>query len=334
MSDKNVVMSNKIVKGRYSFTKEEQNFIYHVISQISKEDKDFYEYEVCISHLEKLDLRKKNHVRFKDFAVNLITKKIILRDEKTKTTTVTSWFSSISHTDSTSVIKARFDPKLKPYLIQLKDEFVQAKLPTLLQFNSKYSSRLYLLLKSDYDRQNKYRKKLFVDYDIDDLIKRFEMPVSYSQRYSLFKNDFLNKAIDEINEHTELNISYEELKTGRKITSIEFCISHKEKTTEQLIKEIEQTQTLSDYLPAGLNNTTIKILLHEDLELKKHDLKHIFEHYKIEDIEQICNELFNTWDSSKLISRAGFLRGKLKLLNKKKTQNFDFSFDKLFDEKK
>jgi plasmid replication initiation protein len=36
--------------------------------------------------------------------------------------------------------------------------------------------------------------------------------------------------LNKINEHTGLTISYKELKTGRKITSIEFCISEKEKT--------------------------------------------------------------------------------------------------------
>ena len=330
-TDKNLVVANQLVKGRYQLTKEEQNFIYLMISQINKDDTKFTEYQIHIKDLESSELSNKNYQRYREFADSLMKKTIRIEDDKRILTA--NWFAHIEYLKDTGIIRATISEKLKPYLLQLKKEFVQAKLPTLLQFNSKYSSRLYLLLKAHFDRQKKHKENLFVVYDIEDLNNRFELAKSYNQ-YSNFKDKFLLKSIDEINEHTELNISYEELKTGRKITSIEFCISHKEKTTEQLIKEIEQTQTLSDYLPAGLNNTTIKILLHEDLELKKHDLKHIFEHYKIEDIEQICNELFNTWDSSKLISRAGFLRGKLKLLNKKKTQNFDFSFDKLFDEKK
>jgi plasmid replication initiation protein len=258
---KNVVLSNKIVSGRYSFTKEEQNFIYHVISQISKNDIDFKEYEVCISSLSKLDLIKKNHVRFKEFAINLINKKIILRDKKTKTTTVTSWFSSISHTDGTSIIKACFDPKLKPYLIQLKQEFVQAKLPTLLSFKSKYSSRLYLLLKSDYDRQKKHRQNLYVIYTPNYLISQFEMPNSYENKYTNFKERFLLTSIEEINKKTELKIIYKELKTGRKITSIEFIITEKEKTQEQLKKEIISTKTLSDYIPKDLSSKAIGVLL-------------------------------------------------------------------------
>jgi len=334
MNGKNVVLSNKIVKGRYSFTKEEQNFIYNVISQISKDDGDFKEYKVSFRDIESLEGTVKNYKRFIGFAESMLAKILKIRDESKRETIVCSWFSSLKHKDGNNYVLARFDPLLKPYLIQLKEEFVQAKLPVLLSFKSKYTSRLYLLLKSDFDRQKKHKQNLFVVHDTDDLINQFEMPKSYTVRYSLFKNDFLNKSIDEINEKTDLKIGYLERKTGRKITSIEFCISHKEKTESQLRKEIEQTVTLSDYLPNGLSNNTVEILLDEDMGFQKHDLKNIFEHYKTEDIEQICYELFNCWDSDNLTSRQGYFRGKLKLLNKKKTQNFDFGFDtKFFDEK-
>jgi len=327
MNGKNVVLSNKIVKGRYSFTKEEQNFIYNVISQISKDDGDFKEYKVSFRDIESLEGTVKNYKRFIGFAESMLAKILKIRDESEHETIVCSWFSSLKHKDGNNYVLARFDPLLKPYLIQLKEEFVQAKLPVLLSFKSKYTSRLYLLLKSDFDRQKKHKQNLFVVHDTDDLINQFEMPKSYTVRYSLFKNDFLNKSIDEINEKTDLKIGYLERKTGRKITSIEFCISHKEKTESQLHKEIEETKTLSDYLPYGLSNTTIKILLDEELGLQKHDLKNIFEHYKAEDIEQICDELNRSWNSQQLMSHIAFFRGKLKQLNKKKTENLSLNIE-------
>jgi plasmid replication initiation protein len=325
MNNKNVVMSNKIIKGRYSFTKEEQNFIYSVISKISANDVDFQTYRIDFNEQSELYKTTKNYKRFTSFAESLICKPIkIIDGDKT---IVCSWLSCISHQGNNSYIDCSFDPHLKPYLLELKKEFVQAKLPTLLSFKSKYSSRLYLLLKSDYDRQKKHKINLVVVYDVIDLIKQFEMPKSCMQRYSKFKEFILEVALDEINTITSLGISYKELKTGRKITSIEFCISHKEKTESQLRKEIEETKPLSDYLPYGLNNKAVEVLLNEEINFKKHDLKHFFEHYKTEDIEQICYELFNCWDSPKLMSREGFFRGKLKLLNKKKTENLSLNID-------
>ncbi|MEY8768772.1 replication initiation protein [Francisella philomiragia] len=330
MNDKNVVLSNKIVKGRYSFTKEEQNFIYNVISQISKDDEDFKVYKIDYKELVSLEKTSKNYKRFILFADSLVSKTIKIRDEKAKLTLICPWFSHISHYDNNPYIEASFDPKLKPYLLKLKKEFVQAKLPTLLSFKSKYSSRLYLLLKSDFDRQKKFKQNLFVNYDVESLINRFEMPKSMLTRYSKFKEFLLVTALKEVNNKTELNIQYKELKTGRKITTIQFCISKKEKTEQELIKEILSTQTKSDFIPEGLSNKTIQVLLDDELGFEKHDIKKIFDHYRIEDVESICEELWSSWDNAKIISRAGFIRGKLKNLNKKKTQNHNlFGFDEI-----
>jgi plasmid replication initiation protein len=329
-NDKNLVVANQLVKGRYTLTKEEQNFIYLMISQINKDDTEFTEYQIHIKDLESAELTQKKYSRYRDFAKSLMSKVITIEDDKRILTA--NWFAHIEYIKNTGIIRATISKKLKPYLLQLKTEFTQAKLPTLLQFNSKYSSRLYLLLKADFDRQKKHKQNLFVVYYIEDLNNRFELPKSYNQ-YSNFKDKFLLQSLQEINDKTDLQIDFFERKTGRKITSIEFCISHKEKTESQLRKEIEQTKTLSDYLPDELSNKSVGILLDEDLGFQKHDLKNIFEHYRIEDVEQICHELFNCWDSQKLMSREGYFRGRLKLLNKKKTQNFSFGFDtKLFDE--
>jgi len=278
-NNQNLVASNKLVKGRYKLTKEEQNFIYLMVSQIKKEDTDFYGYKIHISELENRELTQKNYKQYREFAQGLVSKTITIEDNTRILTS--SWFSSVEYIKDTGCIYACFDPKLKPFLLELKKEFVQAKLPTLLQFTSKYTSRLYLFLKSEFDRQSNFKNNLFVSYEVEYLHRNFEMPKSYSKRYSNFKDKFLDLAINEINKLTELHIYYKALKTGRKITSIEFCISKKKKTESLLNKEILEAKTLSDYLPAGLNNTTIKILLDEKLGLQKHDLKHIFEHFDI-----------------------------------------------------
>ena len=57
-------------------------------------------------------------------------------------------------------------------------------------------------------------------------------------------------------------------------------------------------------------------------------LKHIFDHYRVSDIENICEDLWKCWDSPKLISKQGLFRGKVKQLNKKKTENYSF-FDEV-----
>ncbi|MRN60419.1 replication initiation protein, partial [Brucella sp. 09RB8918] len=166
-------------------------------------------------------------------------------------------------------------------LLELKEEFVQAKLPTLLQFKSKYSSRLYLFLKSEYDRQKSYKSNLYIQYEVKYLHKMFEMPQCYLDRYSKFKDMFLNKGIEEINEITNLDVTFKEEKTGRKITSITFCIKEKKNESEDISLEFLKSQLLtmktkSDYLPNNLNSRSISILLDDKLGLQENDFKKIF----------------------------------------------------------
>jgi len=322
-NNKNLVVSNQLVKGRYKLTREEQNFIYLMISQINQSDKKFTEYQIHIKDLEHAELINKNYQRYREFARRLRSREIIIEDDKR--ILVSGWFSDIEYIKDTGYIKATISEKLKPYLLELKKEFVQAKLPTLLKFKSKYTSRLFLLLKSDFDKQSKYKKNLFIVHDVEGLQLRFEMPQSYIVSYQNFKNRFLLKSLEEINEHTNLHIIYKELKTGKKVTSIEFCISEKEKTLEQLKKEIEATK---DYIPSNFSSKAISVLLDDELGLKNPDLKHIFDHYKISDIESICEDLWKCWDSPKIMSKQGLFRGKIKQLNKKKTMNLSF-FDEV-----
>jgi plasmid replication initiation protein len=322
---KDVSLSNNLVASKFHLTREEQNLVLLVASQISKYDEDFKDYKVTVKDLEDATGVKHNRQRIKDMSLSIMSKPIVLPDSKA----VVNWFSCIEPIENETALQVRFDKKLKPFLLHL-EQYTKAELSHIFSFKNKYSSRLYLLLKSEYGKQSKHKKNVDVELGVEYLITQFVMPKSYGQRYSKFKEFLIDGALEEINEKTDLQIGYKELKTGRKITSIEFCITEKEKSVEDLKKSITATKTKSDFLPNALNSKAIDILLDEELGLEKHDLKNIFDHYKIEDIEDICEELFRCWDSSKLMSKQGFFRGRLKQLNRKKTENQEIPFG--FDE--
>ncbi|MBK2341740.1 replication initiation protein [Francisella philomiragia] len=330
--NKDVSMSNLMAtKGRYLLTKEEQNFIYLMISQINKNDKEFTEYQIHISDLENAELTQKQYGRYREFAKSLLSKVITIENDKEILSA--NWFSSLRYIKGTGIIKAKISDDMRPYLLELKDQFVKAKLPVLLSFKSKYSSRLYMYLKSIHGLATskidlpKVIKKIL----ISDLIKHFELPKSYRQVYSKFKNNFLLNSLQEINEKTDLHIDYKELKTGRKITSIEFCISKKEQTQEQLIQEILTTQTKSDFIPANASKCVIDVLLDDELGFTKNDIKKLFDYYKLEEIEKVCLELFNSWDSTTITTpKISFFRGKLKKYKEEKKKNYELPFG--FDE--
>ena len=297
-----------------------------VASQITKNDGEFKQYKVTISDLDSATGSAHNRRTIKELMHSIMSKPIWLDKEQTE---IANWFSYIKSVPNENALMCEFHWSLKPHLLGLKGFFTKAELSTIFAFKSKYSSRLYLLLKSELGRQSKHAKSPVVTYAVEDLHDRFSMPKSYKQ-YSNFKDKFLVLSVAEINEHTELNISYEELKTGRKITSIEFCVSEKKKTIDQIEVSKEKSKTMLDYIPVTVSSRAIEVLLSPELDFKKHDIKHFFEHYLIADIESICEDLLKCWDNKMLMSRQALFRSRVKQLDKKKTVNeelFPYGFD-------
>jgi len=281
---KEVVLSNTLVASKFHLTKEEQNLIFLVASQIHSDDEDFKTYKVSTADLEKATgVQQFNRKRIKEMSFSIMSKPIRLQDK-----TVVNWFSAIKPLEKEAALEVRFDKALKPYLLNLQERFTKAELTNLFTFKSKYSGRLYLLLKSEYGLQENHRVIVPTSFEVEDLIDRFAMPKSYKQRYSLFKNDFLHKALEEINTLTEFFVTYEVIKAGRKIDKIKFFITKIEETEEQFKQKLLDTKTKDDYIPAQLNSRTKEVILSNELDLDTNYVKHLFEHYLIADIEWVC----------------------------------------------
>ena len=316
-SKRNISISNSLISSKYSLTKEEQSIIYLVISQINKDDEDFKDYKIHLNQFNKITGKNHNNVRFKSFQ-NSIMKKTINIDEYT----VVNWFSYIKIIPNESAIIVRFDKALKPYLIRLKEFFTQAELLTLLNFNSKYTSRLYLLLKSDFDKQKQFVSTVKVKYNVNFFIHKYELSKSY-QKYSNFKTDFLSKSINEINQKTNLKISYNEIKQGRKVVEIEFEISEIKELLETLkpskikplspeLLGISPTETIGFSLRNILwqFNKDHQDILIDDCEFNAKDLNYIIQNHSKDKIEDICIEIANRYE--KIKNKKAFFRSKLK----------------------
>jgi plasmid replication initiation protein len=333
LNNRNIVtLSNKIIEAKYNLTLEEQNILYISASQISKGDDEFKEYRIRITDLENIESSVKKHSQIKNVAEKMMSRTITVFDKDNPNDFVVyNLFEKIRYISKEASIVTKFHKELHPFFLQLKNEFTKANINHLVRFKSKYTSRLYLDLKKEYDKQKKYKKNIYIETNLNDLLMRYEMPKSYYDYYSKFKNIFLLKTVDEINNKTDMYVQYEEIKKGRKITSLKFCISEKETTHEEQVKEITDAKTLCDFIPVEMSSRATNVLLDDDLGLQNHDLKNIFNKYDIKDVENVCDELSKCWDSPKLKSRQAFFRGRLKSCKTKSENKEEKKF--YFDEK-
>lgn len=112
-------------------------------------------------------------------------------------------------------------------MLQLRSMFTQYKLANILSMKSKYSPRIYEILKC-----NEFKKQGFIEIEIEDLRKLIKAYDVYP-KYNDFKRHVIERSQKELNKISDISFEFEEIKTGRKVTSIRFYIkSNKSKAIE------------------------------------------------------------------------------------------------------
>ncbi len=101
-----------------------------------------------------------------------------------------------------------------------------------------------------------YKNIKFRKFNIEELRKQFGINDSKYPRYSDFKKNVIDLPISQINENTDLNVEYLEIKFGRKVEIIEFKFNlKKEEPTKNELPEVIETKS-------NVNESTeIEILL-------------------------------------------------------------------------
>ena len=218
-----VVKSNVLLrKSRYTLTATEQKIIIYLIAQIKATDKEFDFVEVEMKDFCKvagIDLIGGEYKHIKDTIKNLSDKSWWIPTDK-KTEVLFRWLQTAKINKYDGTIKLKLGEELKPYLLELKENFTKYELINILALKGRNAIRLYELLKS----------WLYVGYwevSIEQLKDILEIKNKYKE-YRDFKNKMLIPAIDEINKYTDLQVEVKTLRTGRKITTIYFDISVKQ----------------------------------------------------------------------------------------------------------
>ena len=256
-----IVKHNNFVEAKYNLTLTELKIIAKLSSMIQKEDDDITCYKFSLQKLlEELNLSRENYTHLIDSLDRLLTRIIIIKRLDSNTFLKTTFLSSTEYFLDDSTVELSFDKKLKSYFLQLKNNFTMYEFENVVALSSVYAIRIYELCKQ-------YEKIKVRIIEIKTLKEILEIEDKY-KLYADLKKRVLEIAKREINEKTDINIDFEEIKTGRKVTSIKFNIEKKEKQVKQIetsetkekkyseeveslfcmIKKIEQVETIKDLI--------------------------------------------------------------------------------------
>ena len=132
------------------------------------------------------------------------------------------WVSRIFYVDDLALLEITFAPDVVPLVTRLEEHFTSYQAKQVAHLTSKYATRLYELLiawrevgKVPQIEINEFRNRLGL---LDD---------EYTAMHN-FKKRVLEPSIQQINEHTDITVTYEQHKKGRLISGFSFRIKQKQ----------------------------------------------------------------------------------------------------------
>lgn len=231
-----IVKANELVEARYRLTANEQKIILAMISSIQPKDEDFMVYNFDVKDLAKFMGVKYDAIynEIDKITNRLLDRRLVISIREKNSTLTAAWISSAEYYHGEGRVELCFDPKLKPYLLKLKDRFVKYEPKVINQMRSGHSIRIYELLK----QYEKIGKRIFSIQDIRDMlgIKQDEY-----KRYYDFKKKVLLIARGNINNNTDIKIAFRELRNGKTVEALEFIIMTN-------IKTVSEVETPADYM--------------------------------------------------------------------------------------
>jgi plasmid replication initiation protein len=134
------------------------------------------------------------------------------------------WVSELGYVENKGLVLLNLSDTVVSLISRLENQFTKYHLNQVSGFKSKYSIRLYELVVKWL--ANAVTQK----YAVADLRAKLGLEPSEYKTMSLFKTNVLDKAITEINHKADIEVSYEQFKSGRTITHIQFKIKQKSAT--------------------------------------------------------------------------------------------------------
>ena len=248
-----LVKHNNLIQCKYSLDPIEQKLLYKIFEDI--QNNNYQSQEIVLKFKDFYRDFKgvlKSNISKKEF-INLIKstqKKMPYILKSDGTYIETQWYKIKGKLDLETLdlildeVKLILDDDIFEYVQSLDRNFTGLKLESLYSFKSFYAMRIYELIKQ---WSNTKKEIIFEPVTLKELLGVDKIP-SY-KNYTNFRKKVIEKAIDEINEKSELDIEViHDKKGGKSVKEIKFIIKNdKEKINidedkEKVVAFTEETK--------------------------------------------------------------------------------------------
>ena len=200
-----IKQDNSITNARYDFTACQLDILFSTLAQIHDDDSSSKIYVIYAKEIENITGRQWQYTQFKEATENMGSRMFELQKEKTYRQ---FWlFQRVDYIIGEGRIEIKFSEDAITLLKQLKNNFTTYELQSALSMTSKYAKRIYQICSQwkDIGESKKFNIKDFKNILglVDKKGNEEYTPVS------MFKKFVLDIAVKQINEHSDLEVSYQ-----------------------------------------------------------------------------------------------------------------------------
>ena len=266
-----VVKDNALMNASYNLDLVEQRLILLAILEARESGKGINANDPLTVHAETYINqfgvhRNTAYQALKDACKDLFARQFSYQEKRgvKGTANITSrWVSQVAYIDEYAYVELIFAPAVVPLITRLEEQFTKYDIEQISGLSSAYAVRLYELLicwrstgKTPVITLADFRKRLGI------------LNNEYTRTDNL-KARIIDLSITQINQHTDITVSYEQHKTGRNITG--FSFKFKQKSGRKLPPKYEKQATQRDANTPDfftqLTDKQIDLLIRSDLFL-------------------------------------------------------------------
>jgi plasmid replication initiation protein len=267
-----VVKSNRLIEASYKLDIAEQRLILMAIDSARESGKGITADSLLTVRADEYAAMfeldpKSTYKQLKTAVETIYQRSVRLHDQHPETgedrVWDVRWVSAVAYVAGSGLVQIQFGAAIVPYITRLEGEFTSYKIKSVAQMTSTYGIRLYELL-MQWGAVGKREIKL-------DEFKRMLQVEGQYPALKDFKNRVLDLAVSQVNEFSDLDVRYENVKVGRKVTGFVFFFGEKQepepapkpKTSPKKAKAPEPPKERNIAAFAGLEGYAFKTLVRD-----------------------------------------------------------------------
>lgn len=221
-----VVTTNDFITacGLENISLKARKLLYIAISQCTRTDEEFYEYEISAKKFAELMNVSPTHVYEEADKITDELMRGFIRIATTKSKKSFrkySLFNKCEYSEE-AVLRFKLNKDMTDFLLELKGSFTQPLLHDFLHMNSPYSMAIWHLMQREMRSKKAYGNKV-IEFDLSlEELRQVTGTTDKLKQLVHFKERVLDKALREIKDNCGVKITYTNTKSNRTVTGFHF----------------------------------------------------------------------------------------------------------------